>query len=313
MNVFISFAKEDKSKVARLEEIVRHGGGKGWQFVYDLHGARDWRSEIQYRIDRCEVFLFVITNNSLQSEWCNKELQHAALSGKPIVTVVFTSDINIPYPLNTIQYILLDETPEAGAKLVRALQDPRPISHDEIPPDWKRLGGGPMGFPMGFPTSFQSQIPIPRMKRELTDVEKEDFLYEAIKKVRNYFGQALNAFEKSDSRIRTRIRDKSDSDFECRIYNDGKLTKACRIRVDKSMGLGIAYSEARGNMAHYDEMRGMNELATVSQLDGSPALEFTLGLTMFAKSTDCQICTVDQACERFWTHFVRDFGMESTW
>ena len=309
MTVFISYAKEDKSKVARLENIVRHSGRRSWQFVYDLHGARDWEAEIQRRIDQCEIFLFVITEYSLQSEWCNKELQHAALSGKPIVTVVFTSDINIPYPLNTIQNILFDKTQEAAAKLSPALQDPQPISRDKIPPDWKRLGGGPMGFP----TSFQSQIPIPRMKHELTDVEKEDFLYEAIKKVRNYFGQALNAFEKSDSRIRTRIQDKSDSDFECRIYNGGKLTKACRIRLDKSMGLGIAYSEARGNMARYDEMRGMNELATVSQLDGNPALEFTLGLTMFAKSTDCRICTVDQACERFWTYFVREFGMESMW
>ena len=309
MNVFISFAKEDKSKVARLEEIVRHGGGKGWQFVYDLHGARDWRSEIQYRIDRCEVFLFVITNNSLQSEWCNKELQHATLSGKPIVTVVFTSDINIPYPLNTVQYILLDETPEAGAKLVRALQDPRPISRDEIPPDWKRLGRGPMGFP----TTSHRPIPIPRIKRELTDMEKEDFLYEAIEKVRNYFGQALNAFEKSDSRIQTRLRNKSDSDFKCQLFIDGQQTKVCRIWVSNSMGLGIAYSEARGNIARYDEMSGMNEFARVSQLDGNPALEFVFGLNMFAKSTDRRICTVDQACERFWTHFIRDFSMESMW
>ncbi len=309
MTVFISYAKEDDARVARLEAIIRHGGIRCWRYIYDLYGAQDWRAGIQSEIDQREIFLFVITEYSLQSEWCNKELQHAALSDKPIVTVVFTSDINASYPLDTIQYVLFDETPEATAKLFRALQDPQPISRDKIPPNWERLGGGPMGLPI----SSQSRIPIPRIKRELTDVEKEDFLYGAIRKIRNYFEQVLNAFEKSDSRIRVRIRDKSDSDFECRIYNDGKLTKACRIWVDKSMGLGIAYSEARGNIARYDEMGGINELARVSQLDGNPALEFTLGLTMFAKSTDCRICTVDQACERFWTHFVKDFGMESMW
>ena len=96
----------------------------------------------------------------MRSEWCLKELQHAALSGKPIVTVVFTTNVNIPHPLNTIHYILFDETPEAGAKLVRSLVDPRPISPDKIPSDWETLGRGPIVGSWSPQNDIRDTVPI---------------------------------------------------------------------------------------------------------------------------------------------------------
>ncbi len=310
MNVFISYAKEDKSIVSRLEEIVRHGGGRGWQFVYDLKGARDWATEIQYEIDRCEVFLFVMTENSLQSEWCRKELQHAALIQKPIVPVVLTSDIEIPHPLNSIQYVLYDESPESGAKLTRALQDPHPISCDKIPSHWERLGSGPLNVMAHRQSGFRD-IPIPLPKRELTDLEKEDFLFDAIQEIHVYFERALAAFKESESRIMYRIRKASVSDLTCQIYLDGELKKACRIWVSTNIGLnGLAYSEARGHMAL--DMGGINELAQVTVSDGNPALEFTLSLMMFAQEEDCKICTVDKAAERLWRYFTQDFNQDTS-
>lgn len=307
LNVFISFAKEDQNIVSRLEEIVRHGGGRGWQFVYDLHGARDWRSEIQTKIDRSEVFLFVITEHSLQSAWCLKELQHAALTQKPIVTVVFKSTINIPHPLSTIQYVLFDESPESGAKLVRALTDPRPLGQDKIPSHWERLDADQRAYYA--PSQHQSRnIPIPRLQRELTDIEKEDFLHKAISEIRSYFANALHAFENSDSRVTTRIRDESTSDFSCLVYIDGNLFKSCQIRISDDLGLsGIAYSAARGNLARLGS-GGINALVQVSVLDGSPALEFILD---FMTSSGSRICSVSEASERLWKAFIDDFTQDN--
>lgn len=303
MNIFISYAKEDKENVARLEEIVRYGGQRSWQFVYDLHGGRDWSGQIQYEIDRCEIFLFVITEYSLQSEWCMKELQHAALSQKPIVTVVLTPDIQIPHPINTIQYVLFDDTPVAGAKLTRALTNPKPMNRDLIPSDWQRLGGGPIGIS----SSPQTQIPIPRIKREHTDMEKEDYLYESMKKIRDYFGRALSESEKSNPRIQTRIRDESNTRFHCQLYLDGDIKQSCIIWISDNIGLhGIAYSEAHGRMQHFS-MNSYNELARTTELDGNLALEFTLGLRMFNQQDDCRICTADKAAECLWRHFIRAF------
>ena len=311
LNIFISFAKEDKSKVSRLEGIVRHGGVQSWQFVYDLHGARDWQAEIQYKIDSCDAFLFVITEDSLQSDWCLKELQHAALTQKPIVTVVFTPDINVPYPLSTIQFVLFDESPESGAKLVRALIDPSPLSSDKIPSNWQLLGGGPLGVRMTQYKAIQD-IPIPRLKRELTDMEKEDFLYEAIQEIRDYFSRALQSFQNSDERVSTRLRASSDSDFRCQVYIDGNLRKVCRLWVNGNLGFnGIAYSEGRGNSALHGELSGINELASVTVLDGKPALELSLFSIMYSNEEAGKICTAVQAAERLWKRFTEEFNQVS--
>ena len=106
------------------------------------------------------------------------------------------------------------------------------------------------------------------------------------------------------------MRNETDSDFKCQIFQDGELTKACRIRVSNSIGLNsIAYSEARGNMARY-EMGGINELASVGELDGHPALEFTMSFLM---SSGSRIITVRDASERFWTLFTSDFNQDMTW
>lgn len=307
LNVFISFAKEDKVAVDSLANTIRHGGGKDWRFVYDLYGARDWRAEIQYNIDHCEVFLFVITQHSLRSDWCQKELQHAAVSQKPIVTVVFTRDIDIPHPLSTIQYVLYDISPESGAKLTRALIDPRPLPRDKIPSTWQRLGGGPIGVRMTQHNAVHD-IPIPRLKRELTDMEKEDFLHETIQEIRAYFSRALKSFEHSDSRVKSKIRDESNTDFRCQVYIDGNLFKSCRIRISNEMGLSsIAYSAARGNMAHYD-ISGVNVLLQASILDGNPALEFVMD---FMTSSGSRICTVAEASERLWKAYTDDFAQDN--
>ena len=301
MNVFISFAKEDKDRVQRLAEILRLGGGRDWRYVYDLTGARDWRTEIQYSIDQCEVFLFVITEHSNQSEWCQKELQHAALSQKPIVTVIYDAAVEIPYPLDTIQYVLFEDNAEFGARLVRAVQDPHPISQEKILADWVLLGGGPIGYS---PISA-SQIPIPKVARKLTDLEKDDYLHTTFVEIRAYFESALKMFRDSDTRIDTRMRMESETGFKCQVFLDGDVRLSCMIWISDALGLkGIAYNEAYGQM--YSSFgNSYNELAQVVEHNGKPALRFTLGFGIFGHSSDCKVCDTKKAAECLWTYFVR--------
>ena len=301
MTVFISSAEEDEDKAERLERILRKGGRRVWRYVYDLAGARDWRAELQYNIDQCEVFMFVRSEHSLRSDWCQKELQHAALSQKPIVTVVYDSTIDIPYPLDTIQYVLFEDNTEFGASLVRAVQDPHPISQEKIPADWVLLGGGPIGYS---PISA-SHIPIPKVARTLTDLEKDDYLHTVFAEIRGYFESALKMLQDSNARIETRMRMESETGFKCQVFLDGNVRLSCMIWISDALGMkGIAYNEAFGQ-SYMPLGNAMHELAEVVEESGNPALRFSFGFGIAGHSSDCKVCNARKASECLWTYFAR--------
>ena len=116
-------------------------------------------------------------------------------------------------------------------RLINALQNAEPLQLAKIPSDW-RTWDGKTKAELSAADSDAREIPLPRMQRHLTDMEKENFLDESIGKIRNYFNQALSAFENSDLRVKTRIDDKTNvRRFNCEVHLDGKLKKRCSFWI----------------------------------------------------------------------------------
>ena len=291
---------------------MRPGKCRAWRFQRDMVGGRAWRPQLQANIESCDIFLLATTKSSLDSETCEKEWQHAALIQKPTVTVVFERGVSPPPPLNDHQWVHFDGSAVSGAHLVNALQKSEPVPWVAIPDDWATWDGRPKSE-LSVRQIKSSEIPLPRIRRDLTDLEKENFLEESIGKICNYLNQALCAFENSDPRVRTQIHDNSNiRGFSCDVHVDGKLSKRCKIWIHNQYGInGIAYYETHRHEAIFGKQT-YNELAKVALLDGVPALEFTIGLGMFNQSDDCRICTVDKAAECLWRYFTRDFEQESS-
>ena len=310
MNVFISFAKEAKSLVDGLADTIRRGGGREWNFIYDMIGGRDWFAQLPTNINQCDIFMFVITEKSLKSSTCQKELHHATLMKKPIVTVVFNENILIPPPLSDIQYELFDnQSAASGASLIRAMQNSEPLNWEKIPNNWKTWDGKTK---KQLSTSQDDilDIPLPKLRRSLSDREKQDFLYDSLPRIRGYFEKAIAAFAKSESRVEGRVRKTSDTGFICELYLDGKLNKSCRIWIFSYMD-GIAYLEEYGRVSRDMMGNSYNEIAIVSELEGNPAFDLTLNVFTHIDSSDCQICTVEETSEHFWKNFTRGFGQEN--
>ena len=312
VNVFYSHTSEDAHYADQLEIAMRPGGFRAWRFQSDMVGAKPWDPQLPANIESCDIFLLATTESSRDSETCEKEWQHAALIQKPFVPVVLKRGVYPPSPINDHQYVFFDGSAQSGAGLITALQNAQPLPWETIPSHWKAWDGKTKSDLSGA-QEYHSDIPLPKINRELTDMEKEVFLYESIGEIRAYFERALNAFEKSDSRVQTQIRGTSDSGFSCQIYLNGNVKKGCRIWIYNQYGFnGIAYYKSDGRTAIFGK-HPYNELAKVAELDGNPALEFTLNLAMFTDHGDCKICTVDKAAECLWKDFVRDFNETSTY
>ncbi|MCY4070847.1 MAG: TIR domain-containing protein [Chloroflexi bacterium] len=305
-------ADEDAQCAIDFEEVMRPGGFRAWRFQSDMVGGRPWRPQLPSNLESCDVFLLATTANALESDTCEKEWQHAALIQKPVVTVVFVRGIHPPSPLNDHQWVRFDGSAESGARLISALQNAQPVPWETIPDDWKTRDGKTKAELSSIKTR-RREIPLPRMRRRLTDLEKDNFLNEAVAGFRNYFGQALSEFEATVTQIQTTISDESNTLFKCQVYLNGDIKKSCAIWKSDNLGInGIAYSEAHGRMTSFSR-NSFNELAQVAELDGRPALKFTLGLTMFSQNEDCRICTIDKAAECLWQYFIRDFDDSSTY
>ena len=88
-NVFISYAREDVEFVRRLHEALENHDREIWVDWEGIPPRAEWLAEIRDAIDSAESFVFVISPDSVVSQICTEELQHAVERNKRIVPIVW--------------------------------------------------------------------------------------------------------------------------------------------------------------------------------------------------------------------------------
>lgn len=84
--VFVSYSHQDESLVYREIQWLQDRGVNVW---YDsrIRAGSEWSEALANAISRCSRFLYFITPNSVVSESCRRELNHAMEEGRPILSV----------------------------------------------------------------------------------------------------------------------------------------------------------------------------------------------------------------------------------
>ena len=120
MKVFVSYARADKPYCIRIIETLRahdvwHDQG--------LSAGQDWWQEILRRLEWCEVFLYLLSPDSLTSQHCRRELELALRLKRDIVPVMITKDTVLPEYMRDWNYIDLSEnlTVENVSQLLNAI------------------------------------------------------------------------------------------------------------------------------------------------------------------------------------------------
>ncbi|KAL6044707.1 G patch domain-containing protein 8 isoform X3 [Balamuthia mandrillaris] len=85
-DVFISYAHVNISFTRRLKHELEKYGIRCWMDD-GLEAGGDWRGDIGSGILAAKLFIFVLSSASLNSEWCQKELQLAKQYFKPVITI----------------------------------------------------------------------------------------------------------------------------------------------------------------------------------------------------------------------------------
>ncbi len=149
MKLFISYARNDLERVRQIVELLRAAGHEPW-FDEALLPGQAWQEQLAVAIRSNDAFVYLLTSDSVASEWCQWEFSTAIDLGKPIIPVQLDPDLDLPDPLGRFQ--CADFTPGAGspgfalatARLIGGLQQIAvTIDREDVPRTLRRKSGVP--------------------------------------------------------------------------------------------------------------------------------------------------------------------------
>jgi len=102
--VFISYSRRDMDFARKLAGDLEKAGYDVWWDISDLRGGDDWVRMIPAAIAASQHVLVVLSPNSAESEWVEKEYTQALSLRKKIIPILLAATA-IPFALNTINYV----------------------------------------------------------------------------------------------------------------------------------------------------------------------------------------------------------------
>ena len=117
--VFISYAREDKDFVQKLQDTFTAQNRETWVDLDDLYAGEEFWPRICIAIEEAEAFLFVISPEALSSAYCQQELAYAVEHHKRIVPIYYreVDEKTIPQPLAARQWQFFRATDDFPAPL----------------------------------------------------------------------------------------------------------------------------------------------------------------------------------------------------
>lgn len=103
-HLFISYSRVDKSFTVQLERYLRQAYDNVW-FDESLHGGQLWWDEILKHISQCDIFIYLLSPESLESTYCLAEFSEAVRLQKQILPVLIRDRAPIPPDISKYQYV----------------------------------------------------------------------------------------------------------------------------------------------------------------------------------------------------------------
>ena len=102
MRLFVSYARIDKPFCIQFVDMLT-----AHEVWYDqrLYAGQHWWKEILRRLDWCQGFIYLLSPDSVASDYCRKELEIARKVGREIFPVLIDASTDLPPDLADLQYV----------------------------------------------------------------------------------------------------------------------------------------------------------------------------------------------------------------
>ncbi|MBX3083212.1 MAG: TIR domain-containing protein [Anaerolineae bacterium] len=138
MKIFISYSSKNRDHAKVLSSDLDVLGHDVW-FDENVSGGQSWWDAILHRVRECELFIFILTQDSLDSKACEAEYVYGAQLNKPILPVRM-GDISVsllPPELSKTQMVdYRSADKKAALALSKAINllPPRQLLPEPMPP-----------------------------------------------------------------------------------------------------------------------------------------------------------------------------------
>lgn len=123
-SIFVSYNRESEVVAGALARDLESLGHSVW-FDQQLSGGQAWWDQILASVRKCDVFVFVLSPESLNSVACQREYGYAAALGRPVMPVLVSGEVStnlLPPALSQIQFVdYRKQDRDAAFRLARAL------------------------------------------------------------------------------------------------------------------------------------------------------------------------------------------------
>jgi hypothetical protein len=102
--VFISYSRRDLSFVERLVQDLKRNGMAVWYDLSGLEGGERWGEKIQQAIRQSSFVIVVLSPDSVQSEWVEREFLFASNEKKKIIPLLYRQ-CEMPFNYLNLNYI----------------------------------------------------------------------------------------------------------------------------------------------------------------------------------------------------------------
>lgn len=121
---FISYSRKDINFVARIEDKLRAAGIDPWIDKEDIPSGVLWRQEILVGIQFCQNFIYIISPDSVRSQYCDMELDHALALNKRIIPIVCQLDPGVRAAVAELNWIFFNNFDRGIQDLLELLDSP---------------------------------------------------------------------------------------------------------------------------------------------------------------------------------------------
>lgn len=120
--VFISYSRKDIDLVRDIARRLRKAGFEPNMASDDVSGGSDWKNAIRQGIREADVVLFLLTRESLASDWTMTELGLAEGLDRMVIPVtVGISKRDLPAPFKSYKTVPFDRLDGAISQLSETL------------------------------------------------------------------------------------------------------------------------------------------------------------------------------------------------